>query len=143
MKSKFILCLSFVLSGGLFGCSTIISHSAGIVVKEPEPQYTRKYPINGTVFFSNLDRQTNWEKEATSVPKPAFASVNVMPIIQDAFLKVLADAGLNLQPPRQLFINDRLEFILFRGTQEQHDIVKRVVEDLNTESIAIVKTTEP
>jgi MORN repeat variant len=43
MKPKFLLCLALVLSGGLFGCSTVVSHRS-LPNYEAELRYWRELP---------------------------------------------------------------------------------------------------
>jgi len=48
MKSKIILCLALVLSGGLFGCSTAVKHPADLPLRYHNAQY-------GLTFFLPAD----------------------------------------------------------------------------------------
>ena len=139
MKAKLILCLSFIVSAILSGCSTTTPH-APTAATESKVLYTCMYQYNGDAFGDNLDKETHWKKKMMAAEK-ARPHGGIMygadtvgyfsPIVGGALRKVLADAGANSNSPNALFVNDRLAMVCFHGTKLECKIVERVIEKLN------------
>jgi hypothetical protein len=136
MKAKFLFGFAFIVSALLSGCSTSTPH-APAAVTESKVLYIFLYQYNGDVFCSNLDKVTHWKKKAATDAAaendgtgPKWHSGEYQEL-RKAVCEVFTDAGIDLDSPNALFVNDRLGMVCFRGTQSEGRTVEGLVEKLN------------
>jgi hypothetical protein len=130
MKSKFILCLALVLSGGLFGCSNIAPHSVAAPKRdEGAKEYFKDYlakcdtneirclwflqgnPGIGMVMTINLNKESvftarevyNWAEQGSEIRQLSHAQkLNLKKIIGD-----LPASDKNAEFDKSVFISLR------------------------------------
>jgi general secretion pathway protein D len=80
--------------------------------------FGRSFKVDPNVMLSNLGKQTG----LTSTNREEETK---------ALVKIFSDAGVDLQPPKGIFYNDRGGVLVVRATKEDLDIVETVIQALN------------
>jgi hypothetical protein len=135
MNPKTILCLALVLSGVLFGCSTAAHRPDAALV--PAPLYTRVYLVDTNILWPNFEQRTHLQRRLKEywdqwvARHPMGGSYHSDGVIRQAWAQLVAEAGVHLQPPGGIFINDRQGTVLVCATAKDQDAIRRVLDRLN------------
>lgn len=117
--------LTDVLDGILLSANKPIQYSVldnGIVFssrRDPEipPLETRTFRVDPIVFVRSLENATAGSTGPTNISQAA--------------KQLFANLGLNLDPPKNVFFNDRLGVLFVRATEQDLDTVEKAVQVLN------------
>ncbi|MBI3849133.1 MAG: hypothetical protein HY298_02410 [Verrucomicrobia bacterium] len=94
--------------------------------EETPPLYTRFFRVETNTFFTNLRKQTGLSETSSSEEK------------QLTVRKFFTNAGVDLEPPKNIFLNDRHGMLMVRATLQDLDIVERAMQTLNIAQLQIM-----
>jgi len=96
-----------------------------VPTERPRSLHTRLYKPDRDTVLKHFGRQ--WTPDpATLRPPPRERDVGLEFIL--TLRELLAEAGVDLAPPKAIFFNDRLGKLMVRATLEDHDVIQRAIQ---------------
>ena len=93
------------------------------IVADGVELHVRRYKVDRNTFTKNLEGTTAHQAKPT----------NVVAAVRDFF----SISGVELEPPKSIYFNDRAGELLIRATREDLDIVEEVLQVLNAQAMQI------